>query len=102
MSVASAYQSLIEAATEFMENTPDQLVDLFLGGENSPFAADLSPADKIAYYESKFFNPDGSPNQIGRQEELARLGVADYIKTLGQMQKLHDLFSPPPNQGELG
>lgn len=100
MAAADQFASVIDAVTEWYEKTPDEIVDLILDGASSPFAANMSETDKLAYYNAQFFLPDGSPNQAGRQQELQRLGVPAYLKALSQMQKLHGIFSPPAGLGE--
>lgn len=44
----------------------------------APFAAQTTEQQKLDYYRSRLFNPDGSPNVEGRNAELQRLGVEGF------------------------
>src|SRR5215217_1090429 len=40
----------------------------------APFSANITEDQKLAYYRSRLFNPDGTPNAQGREVESRRLG----------------------------
>jgi hypothetical protein len=40
----------------------------------APFSANVSEDQKLEYYKTRLFNPDGSPNAVGREAEFKRLG----------------------------
>ena len=44
----------------------------------APFSANISETQKLEYYRSRLFNPDGTPNVQGRTQELQRLGVEGF------------------------
>lgn len=49
-------------------------VALAFAPARSPFSARITEEQKLQFYRSRLFNPDGSPNLQGRSEEVARLG----------------------------
>jgi len=63
----------------------------------APFAAQTTEAQKIEYYRQKLFNPDGSPNAQGRNEELQRLGVEGFGLVYKAIIRAHpELKIPTP------
>lgn len=58
-------------------------VDLFKDGGHAPFAALTSPDRLEAFFEKKFMQPDGSPNEEGRQQVLQGWGIKEYARMLG-------------------
>jgi hypothetical protein len=62
----------------------------------APFAANLTEQQKLDYYSRALFNPDGSPNQQGRQREVARLGVEQFASVYEAVLRAHPEWRPPP------
>jgi len=63
----------------------------------APFAAQTTEAQKVEYYRQKLFNPDGSPNAQGRNEELQRLGVEGFGLVYKAIIRAHpELKIPTP------
>jgi hypothetical protein len=56
-------------------------------GGRSPFAARVTEDQKLAFYRRALFNPDGSPNEQGRQQTLARIGVEGYATVMRAVMK---------------
>lgn len=73
---------LAEDLADWIEHISDELVAAMLDGDAAPFAAALSEKQKLAYYDLEFFNPDGTPNLQGRADQMRRLGVDGYVKTM--------------------
>jgi hypothetical protein len=44
----------------------------------APFSANVTEEQKLQYYRSQLFNPDGTPNAAGRTAQLQRLGVEGF------------------------
>src|SRR5262245_10789384 len=61
----------------WIDQTADQVARAFAPGR-APFSANISEEQKLEYYRSRLFNPDGSPNPQGRDAEFQRLGVAGF------------------------
>lgn len=61
----------------------------------APFSADLTENQKLDYYARALFNPDGSPNQQGRQREVARLGVEQFGQVYKAVVAAHPEWKPP-------
>lgn len=77
------WEEVTEAAVDWMEaNVKDIVAALRTPDGRSPFAADVSESDKLAFYRTKFFNEDGTPNDTGRAETLARVGVEGYVRIM--------------------
>jgi hypothetical protein len=55
---------------------------------------------QMAYYRSKLFNPDGSPNPAGRDEQLRRLG-SDGFATVFKAVTQHWPELKPAEQEEI-
>jgi hypothetical protein len=71
-----------EDLAAWIDDTADQLVEAMTEGGVTPFAAQTTTADRLAYYRAQFFNPDGSPNAAGRDAEEQRLGTEGFLKAL--------------------
>lgn len=69
----------------WIQRESDVLAEALKAGGRSPFAARVSEQDKIAFYRQAFFNKDGSPNERGRAETLARVGVDGYAQIMSTL-----------------
>jgi len=93
---------------QWIEEVSDEAVESLKGGAAAPFAARLTEAQKIAYYTTQLFNPDGTPNPQGRDQQLARLGPRGFRLVYDAVIKANPgLRIPPPpdgtpNPSELG
>lgn len=70
----------------WLQIEPSYFADAIRGGGRAPFAANVTEAEKRDYYQRRLFNPDGSPNQQGRDEELARVGPEEYAAMFRQVR----------------
>jgi len=53
-------------------------VALAFAPARAPFSANITEDQKLEFYRTRLFNPDGTPNVQGRQEELQRLGPEGF------------------------
>lgn len=75
--------------THWLQTEPEYYVEALKGGYRTPFAADVSEADKLAYYRRQIFmqNPDGTPdyskpNEQGRDMLMRRVGIEGYTQIM--------------------
>jgi hypothetical protein len=68
----------------------------------APFSAGLNEEQKLEYYRSKLFNPDGSPNLQGRQEEMQRLGPQSFTMVYKAVIKAYPQLRLPTPPGMPG
>jgi hypothetical protein len=67
----------------------------------SPFSATLTEQQKLEYYRTQLFNPDGTPNLQGRQAQINRLGPEGFAQVYKAVIKAYpDLRVPAPPGGE--
>lgn len=69
-------------------------VALALAPRTAPFAITLTEAQKLDVYTRQLFNPDGSPNQAGRQAQLARLGPEGFAQVYKAVVRAHPELRP--------
>lgn len=63
----------------WIDETANQIAVAF-AATHAPFSATVTEAQKLAFYKAKLFNPDGSPNAAGREEEYQRLGSDGFAQ----------------------
>lgn len=75
-----------------------RLTDDLLMGVTAPFAAQLTEQQKLAYYRTQLFSPDGTPNLQGRAQEMTRLGPENFALVFRAVIKQNPslAISPPP------
>lgn len=86
---------------EWIDQMANQISAAMLGGAAAPFAARLTEDQKLDYYSRQLFNPDGSPNQAGRNQEIARLGPQGFRTIYSAVLKAHPELKPaelPPEE----
>jgi len=72
-------------------------VALAFAPNRAPFSVDLSEEQKLQYYRDKMFNPDGTPNVQGREQEFQRLGVTGFSMVYKTVVKAYpNLRIPTP------
>lgn len=67
----------------------------------APFSAPVSEEQKLEFYRSKLFNPDGSPNAAGRQAELQRLGSDGFGQVYKAVIKRYPELHIPTPEADL-
>lgn len=74
-------------------------VALAFAPARAPFSAKITEDQKLEFYKSRLFNPDGTPNQAGRQAEVARLGPEGfgqvYMAVVARWPELQPPEEPP-------
>lgn len=69
-------------------------VALALAPRTSPFAVSLTEDQKLEIYTRQIFNPDGSPNEAGRQAQIARLGAEGFAQVFKMVIRAHPELKP--------
>jgi|SRR5215831_14954568 len=84
----------------WIDKTADEVARAFAPGR-APFAAPIDQEQKLQYYRSRLFNPDGTPNVQGRDAEVQRLGIAGFTQVykavINRFPELR-VPAPPPIQ----
>jgi hypothetical protein len=63
----------------------------------APFSANVTEEQKLEFYRTRLFNPDGTPNEAGRQAELQRLGTTGFTQVYkAVIHRYPDLRIPMP------
>ena len=86
---------------KWIDQTSTQIAAAMAPQGVAPFAADLDQTQKLEYYRSMLFNPDGTPNTAGRNAEIARLGPQSFAmvyKTVVNAYPELKLPTPPGGQ----
>jgi len=63
----------------WLDQTSTEIALAFAPGR-APFSANVTEDQKLEYYKARLFNPDGSPNPVGREAELQRLGISGFTQ----------------------
>lgn len=69
---------LADELEQYIEESAQQLAGAMIEGKVAPFAANVSRAEQLAYWESMFFLPDGSRNEAGRAAVMERYGPDQF------------------------
>lgn len=72
---------------EWIEDMADAMVLAFRPGGRAPFAAQVTEQQKLAYYRDLLLNKDGSSNQSGVAQTLARVGPDGLVEILTTLNK---------------
>jgi hypothetical protein len=62
----------------------------------APFSAQITEQQKLEFYKNQIFLPDGSPNQAGRQQQIARLGAEGFGQVYKAVVSAYPNLKPPP------
>jgi hypothetical protein len=81
------FHQVASELSDWLGETSKELAFGLHDGDRPPFAADVGDNERLDYYENKLFNPDGTPNEQGRQAEIARIGPAGYAQVLLALTK---------------
>lgn len=68
----------------------------------APFSAQISESEKLEYYRSALFNPDGTPNLQGRNQEMQRLGPEGFTQVYKAVLKAYPQLRIPTPPGMGG
>ena len=86
-----------ELATELLdrvERLSTAVAEDILGSDLRPQAAEPTQAERLAYFRSVFFLPDGTPDAAGREAVVAQYGVDQY-------ETIAKALAAPPSPGEV-
>lgn len=95
---ANPLDKLAAELGEWVDLISTQIADSVMGGFSAPGAAQLNERQKLDYYTRQFFNPDGSPNDQGRAQEMQRLGPEGFAEVWNEVISAHPELKPPPQQ----
>ena len=70
-------------------------VALAFAPARSPFSAKITEQQKLEFYKTRLFNPDGSPNIPGRNEEIQRLGAEGFANVYKAVVAAYPELKPP-------
>ena len=93
---ANFLDEIADDLASWIDRTAEDVALAFAPGR-APFSASLTEEQKLQYYRTRMFNPDGSPNAQGREAEFQRLGpqgFANVYKTL--IKRFPELKVPAP------
>jgi hypothetical protein len=79
----------------WIDDTATQIALAMAPRGQQPFAAQMSDKQKLEYYTSRLFNPDGTPNMQGRAQELQRLGPEGFANVYKAVVAAHPNLRPP-------
>lgn len=82
----------------WIDDTASKIALAFAPGR-APFSAQLTEAQKLEFYTRQLFNPDGSPNQQGRSQQIARLGAEGFGHVYQAVIAAHPELKPPTEPG---
>jgi hypothetical protein len=71
-------------------------VALAFSPARAPFSAQITEEQKLSFYKNQLFLPDGSPNQQGRQQEIARLGAEGFGQVYKAVVSAYPQLKPAP------
>lgn len=78
---------LAEEIVEWIDRTAEAVADALLGSPFSPQVEQPSEAERLDYFRAQFFLPDGTPNQIGRDNVLQTHGPEEYERVAVALSK---------------
>ena len=80
---------------EWIDRTANEIALAFSPQGVAPFAAQLDEPSKLEYYRDQLFNPDGTPNMQGRQQEIQRLGPEGFANVYKAVVRAYPQLRPP-------
>jgi len=96
--------SLDEIANDlalWLDQTSTEIA-LAFAPNRAPFSANITEEQKLEYYKNKFFNPDGTPNPQGREQELQRMGISGFTQVYKALiKRFPELRVPTPEPIEV-
>ena len=80
---------LSQDVLDYVEKESDHLAQSILGSPLAPQTATLTSAQKIQLFANQFWNPDGSPNQQGRDALQAKYGARGFLQITEALARQH-------------
>jgi hypothetical protein len=103
---ATMFDDIALDLADWIDRTAEEIAQAMAPRGVQPFAAHMSSQQKMDYYKSRLFNPDGSPNMTGRAAELQRLGPEGfanvYKAVLQAYPELRQASAPVPPAPRAG
>lgn len=81
------YERVAEELAAWIEDESTKVAEAMREGGRSPFGAPITEADKLAYYAQQLYLSDGTPNGVGRNQLMERLGVEGFVNVLAAADK---------------
>lgn len=80
---------LAERLNDWLESSTDQVAGKLLGSEMAPPQAKATEAQKRAFFAAHLFNPDGTPNDDGRNALIVKYGPQGFAQIAKTLLKQH-------------
>ena len=90
----SMYDEIAQDVAVWLDEISTEIA-LGLAPARAPFSANITEEQKLAFYKTRLFNADGSPNQAGRAEEIARLGAEGFGNVYQAVVRAYPELKPP-------
>ena len=87
MARPTMYERVAEELAAWIEDESTKVAEAMREGGRSPFGAPVTEADKLAYYAAQLYLPDGTPNGVGRNQLMQRLGPEEFVRVLAAVDK---------------
>lgn len=99
---SNVFDLVAQDLADWLDKMGEDLAGELIASGNAPFSAPLSESQKLDYYRSQLFNPDGQPNLKGRNDEMTRLGPSGFAMVFKAVTKAFpDLVVPTPPPGAI-
>lgn len=93
-------ERLGDRLAEYIEQASDRLAGNVASGDHAPFAAKATREQQMQFWHSRLYNPDGTPNQQGRQSIIEQRGVQIYADITRAVDKWRSgQFDQPAEDG---
>jgi hypothetical protein len=92
------FDQISQDLAEWIDSMVKQLTGALTEGGVAPFAANVSQAQKLSYYSSKVYLPDGSINVAGRSQLMQTYGPEGYASIMRTVLKSTGGLPPIPPQ----
>ena len=101
---ATMFDDIALDLADWIDRTAEEIAQAMAPRGVQPFAAQMSSQQKMDYYRSRLFNPDGSPNMTGRAAELQRLGPEGFANVYKAVLQAHPELrqASAPTPGPVG
>jgi hypothetical protein len=87
MTQKHSWDEIAQDVADYIEMMVEDCTNAIMENGQMPFASNASEDEKRAYYMQKLFNPDGSPNERGRNELIDRQGIETYAKVVDEVKR---------------
>lgn len=89
-----------EDLSQWIDRVANDLAESMMAGGQAPFSVPVSEQQKLDFYRTELFNPDGTPNLQGRVTEMQRLGPEGFASVFrAVVHAFPNLAVPAPPTG---